>query len=236
MSSPLPPGRLFNPASAADRRRFFIERALRTRSRGSGSNLDRLMAGAVQNSGDMGLFDGIPAMLIGAHAAAVYAPPRHTMDVDVIVPFDRYAETQARMREAGWAKLNDLVFPGSNLGLAGAAWSRSGAEAQDVLTSDRGWLNDAFTLAPVLRSDGKRVIPRDYLILMKLDSARGHDQGDLTRILGRMNDTEVEQTISVLARYLDDGNVAEDVRHYAQIGRWEYETGNINMDDGRKLG
>jgi len=234
MSSPLPTGRLFNPASSADRRRFFIERALRTHSRGSGSNLDRLMASPVPNGEGMFSLDGMPTMLIGAHAAAVYAPPRHTIDIDFVVPFERYAEAQDQLRRNGWSKINDLVFPGSHLGLLGSAWSISETEEKDLMTSDRDWLRDAFAHSPVLRSDGERVIPRDYLILMKMDSARGHDQGDLTRILGRMTDSEVEETISVLTRHLDDGNVAEDVRQYAQIGRWEYESGNLNMDDGGK--
>jgi len=128
------------------------------------------------------------------------------------------------MSAAGWIKSNDLVFPGSRLGLAGAAWAPPNSEEKDVMTSDRDWLRDAFAMTPVLRSDGQRVIPRDYLVLMKIDSARGHDQGDLTRILGRMTDAEVEQTIAALTLYLDDTDLAEDVRHYAQIGRWEYET------------
>jgi len=233
VSRSVPPTRPFDPASAADRRRFFIERALRTRSRGAGSDLKSLLAGTLPNVAHLALFDGIPTMLIGAHAAAAYAPPRQTADVDVIFPFDRYAEADARLRTAGWIKTQDLVFPGSRLGLVGAAWSQAGSEEIDVMTSDQHWLRDAFALASVLRSDGARVIPRDYLVLMKVESARGHDQGDLTRILGLMNDAEVELTISRLSRYLDDGNIAEDLRHYAQIGRWEYETGEINVDDGR---
>lgn len=228
------PKRSFNPASAADRRRFFIERALRLQSRGTGSNMDRLMAGPVQNVKDMPLLEGLPVMLIGAHAAAAYAPPRNTADVDFIVSFDRYAEAEARMLAGGWEKTNDLVFPNSRLGLVRGAWAKPGAEEKDIMTSGQDWLKEAFSAPVVLRKDGKRVIPRDYLILMKMDSARGHDTGDLTRILGRMDDFEVEKTISVVSRYLDDESVVEDIKQLAEIGRWEYQTNNLNMDDGRK--
>jgi len=59
VSSPLPPSRLFDPASAADRRRFFIERALRTSSRGSGSNLNTLMTRAAEyETGNFNMDDG----------------------------------------------------------------------------------------------------------------------------------------------------------------------------------
>lgn len=191
------------------------------------------MAGLAPNAGNMALFDGIPTMLIGAHAAAAYAPPRHTMDVDCIVDGTHYSNAEARMREAGWIKINNLVFLGSHLGLVGGAWSQPGIEEKDIMTSGQIWLEEAFALPPVLRNDGERVIPRDYLILMKMDSARGHDQGDLTRILGRMSDAEVERTIEILKPHLNDENMIEDILHYVEIGRWEYETGNVNMDDGR---
>ena len=39
---------------------------------------------------------------------------------------------------------------------------------------------------------------------LKLDSARGIDQGDLTRMLGRLNDREVEQIIDEVERYSED--------------------------------
>lgn len=104
----------------------------------------------------------------------------------------------------GWEKTNDMVFPNSRLGLIGGAWAKPGVEEKDIRTSGQDWLKEAFAAPVVLRKDGKRVIPRDYLVLMKMDSARGHDTGDLTRILGRMDDFEVEKTISVVSRYLDD--------------------------------
>jgi|GEM_PF-172410 len=228
------PKRSFNPASAADRRRFFVERALRLQSRGTGSNMDRLMEDPVQNVKDMPLLEGLPVMLIGAHAAAAYAPPRNTADVDFIVSFDRYAEAEARMLAGRLGKDQRYGLPeqpsGTHRRCLGKAWRRR----KDIRTSGQDWLKEAFAAPVVLRKDGKRVIPRDYLVLMKMDSARGHDTGDLTRILGRMDDFEVEKTISVVSRYLDDESVVEDIKQLAEIGRWEYQTNNLNMDDGRK--
>ena len=224
-----------DPSSAADRRRFFIERALRMRTRGSGSDLARLMAQPMKKPVDMFVLDGIATMLIGAHAAAAYAPARMTQDVDIVVPAEQYAEAEARMLDAGWQKTTDLVFHGSRLGLRGGAWAKPGTEEQDLMTSDQSWLHEAFNQQPVLRSDGKRVIPRDYLILMKLDSARGIDQGDLNRVLGLMTSQEVEATVSVVARHYDDEQIVEDLRQSAEIGRWEYESAKtpVREDEGR---
>ena len=72
--------------------------------------------------------------------------------------------------------------------------------------------------------NGARVLPLPYLMLMKLDSARGVDQGDLTRILGRLDDAEVERVIAMVGRHYADRQAAEDIRQYAAIGRWEWET------------
>lgn len=213
-----------DPSSAASRRRFFIERAFRMRTRGSGSDLTRLLAQPLKNPVDMAVLDGIPAMLIGAHAAAAYAPARMTADVDIVVPAEHYAEAEAKMRADGWENVNELIFHGSRLGLRGGAWAKPGIEEKDLMTSEQPWLREAFAHEAVLRSDGLRVIPRDFLILMKLDSARGIDQGDLNRILGRMSPEEVEQTAVVVARHYHDDQVVEDLRQSAEIGRWEYET------------
>ena len=220
----VPPRPRVDPSSAASRRRFFIERAFRMRTRGSGSDLTRLLSQPLKNYVDMAVLDGIPAMLIGAHAAAAYAPARMTADVDIVVSAEHYAEAEARMRADGWDKINALVFHGSRLGLRGGAWVKPGVEENDLITSDQPWLREAFAHEPVLRSDGQRVIPRDYLILMKLDSARGIDQGDLNRILGLMSPEDVEHTAAVVARHYHDDQIVEDLRQSAEIGRWEYGT------------
>lgn len=44
-------------------------------------------------------------------------------------------------------------------------------------------------------------------------------------MLGRLSPDEVERVIDVVAeRYGSDPSAAEDIRQYAEIGRWEYET------------
>ncbi|HTW82843.1 MAG TPA: hypothetical protein VMD91_02105 [Candidatus Sulfotelmatobacter sp.] len=71
--------------------------------------------------------------------------------------------------------------------------------------------------------NGERVIPLAYLVLMKLDSARAVDQGDLTRTLGRLDAEQVDAIVSIVERYYGDPAAADDVRQYHEVGRWEYE-------------
>jgi hypothetical protein len=68
-------------------------------------------------------------------------------------------------------------------------------------------------------------MPLPYLVLMKIDSARGVDQGDLTRLLGRIDAPSVEAIVTIVERHYGKGLIADDVRQYAEIGRWEYDSG-----------
>jgi len=214
----------FDPSSARQRRHFYLSRAVRSETHGSGSDLTRLLERAPQNHVDMPLLDDLRIMLIGAHAASAYAPERATSDVDFLVHPEDIRDAEMRLEKDGWKKTVDLVFPGSKLGLRGGAWANRNNPEIDLITSDEPWLLESFTAVRVDNADGKRVIPRPYLILMKLDSARGIDQGDLTRILGRLSNAEVDEIVRIVRQHNSDETIADDIRQYAEIGRWEYDS------------
>jgi len=126
---------------------------------------------------------------------------------------------------SGWKRIRDLIFPTAKLGLFGSLWSPpdDGVEI-DILSSDHAWAHAAFD-APISRDQtGERVIPLAFLVLMKLDAARGIDQSDINRILGRLSPEAVEEVVSLVGRFYDDSAAADDIRQSAAIGRWEYET------------
>jgi hypothetical protein len=58
---------------------------------------------------------------------------------------------------------------------------------------------------------------------MKLDSARGVDQGDLTRLLGRLEDSELDAIAKIVECHSHDPQAVDDVRQYALLGRMEWE-------------
>ncbi|MDQ2908537.1 MAG: nucleotidyltransferase family protein [Candidatus Eremiobacteraeota bacterium] len=151
-------------------------------------------------------------------------PERSTKDIDFLVGADDFETAERRLRDAGYAAVaehDDLFFANSMLGLFGRAWRREGIRI-DLISSRQEWVHDALT-AESYDQTGLRVIALPYLVLMKLDASRGQDQADVERMLGRLNDAEVERIARIVDRYSGDPQAAEDVRQYAILGRMEYE-------------
>lgn len=170
------------------------------------------------------LFRGIPVLLTGARATASYAPERETHDADFLVHVDHDAEAQAALRSAGWSQQRVLRFPNAQLGLSGTAWSspQRGYEL-DLIVSDQSWVRAAWDAPPVFDHGGGRVLPLAYLVLMKIDSSRAIDQGDLSRILALRSLEEIDEIVRIVSRHHPDHAAADDIRQYAEIGSWEYE-------------
>lgn len=168
------------------------------------------------------LFGKIPFIVIGGVATRAYAPERATKDIDFMVEHDRYTDALAQLRKHGFAKSEDLFFPNTSLGLYGEAWNKEHLEI-DLMSSPQEWCKQAFR-GRVEDQTGLRVIPLPYLVLMKFDAARGVDQGDLTRMLGLLDDAKIEQVIKVVERYSGDPSVADEIRQYAELGRWEMQS------------
>lgn len=208
---------------ARERRRFYLERGMRRRSRGAGSALSFLMALPLR---DLAVrpedFADVPAMVVGGVAARAYAPERQTKDIDFLVPAERFSDAERRLIALGFQRKRRLMFPNTALGLYGEAYVREQEEVV-LISSPQDWCRYAFEGRAEDKS-GMRVIPLPYFILMKLDSARGVDQGDLTRILGRLDERQIEAIVSVVEKHSGDPQIAEDVRQYAALGRWEWES------------
>lgn len=217
---------MFDVTKAKNRRHFYLERGLRKRPIGAGSDLPFLMAlprtPLAMKPED--LFEDVPFVVIGGVATRAYAPERATKDIDFMLEHERFADGLRQLRNHGFVKRNDLFFRNSSLGLYGEAWSKGSLEV-DVLSSAQNWCKEAFC-EHAEDQTGLRVIPLPYLVLMKFDSARGIDQADLTRMLGRLDDDQIERVIKIVELYSGDPSVADEVRQYAQLGRWELQSGD----------
>ncbi len=224
---------------ARDRRRFFIERGLRRRTRGGrGGALDSLM-GLPRTEIDVNareLFGTIPFCVVGGVATRAYMPERSTKDIDFLVGADDFEAAERRLLGAGYAAVaqdDDLFFYDSMLGLFGRAWRRED-ERIDLISSRQDWVHEALATEHYDQT-GLRVIALPYLVLMKIDASRGQDQADVERMLGRLGDAEVERVARIVDRYSGDPQAAEDVRQYAALGRMEYARGRVPEDDNRTL-
>jgi hypothetical protein len=92
----------------------------------------------------------------------------------------------------------------------------------DLMATDQTWAKEALA-EEAFDQTGLRIVALPYLVLMKVDSAHGIDQGDLTRMLGRATASDVERTVRVVEKHHGDPHAAEDVRQYAALGAMEYE-------------
>jgi hypothetical protein len=212
----------FDPAKAADRRQFLLDRAYQQPTYGCGSDLSGLMDKPRINDAILPIRDDVPYMLVGAHGAAIYAPERATQSVDIVVPFEMLARMTELLLADDWNSITNLDLRGSTLGLIGWAFNKKpGFQDINVLSSTAPWLNAAFEAAPVLNSFFKRVMPLQYLVLMMIDSARALDQADLSRMLGQLNKAEVEEVVHVIELTYGGSAFSKDIRQYAEIGRWE---------------
>jgi len=191
---------------------------------GSGSNMETLMQSEREKLPIVmeALFGEIPAAIVGGIATRAYSPERKTQDIDVLVAHARHDEAAQRLRNLGWKNDGNLFFPNGLLGLYGTAWLKDGLKL-DLMSTDQAWAEEALAQFSYDQT-GLRVIGLPYLVMMKIDSARGIDQGDLTRMLGLLNDEEVERVIDVVRRHYGDPHGAEDVRQYAMLGKLEYWT------------
>jgi hypothetical protein len=111
----------------------------------------------------------------------------------------------------------------AKLGLFGSAWSHGEyGQELDLIASLDAWADAAFETPPAYDRSGRRVIPLAFFVLMKLDSARGIDQADLNRVLGRLSSEDVKAIIPIVEKHYDDPVASDDIRQLAEIGRWEY--------------
>jgi hypothetical protein len=218
----------FDPSSPAARRRFFIEAARRRLGpRGLAEPTFDLPSEQRADHGVEGLeriFDDLEVCLVGAHAAAAYAPERATHNIDYFTPPAQYETALQRLLAAGYTKQREMTFASPRLELFGSAWLDAGRTVNVGLLSSTGtWVEEAFAASRADNVTGDRVMPLPFLILMKLDASRVQDQADMSHILGRCSLETVEHVVETVRRhYSSDPAAADDVRHYAALGRWEY--------------
>src|SRR5438270_9149036 len=129
---------------ARNRRRFYLDRGLRKKPVGAGSDLEALMRlprRAIDMKIDEILGD-IPWAVVGGVATRAYMPERATQDVDILVEHASFTRAEERLKKQGWQRKNDLFFPSASLGLHGSAWEKD--IQLDILASDQSWASEAL--------------------------------------------------------------------------------------------
>ena len=183
------------------RRRIYIQMAKKRVRPGSGP--ETLWARTWRRPVfDLRTITTVPFIAIGGVATRLYAPERVTDDLDILIEAKNAAPLAADIEQAGGishCELNGMTL--------------------DVREEDALWAAEAIgnhASAP----NGLPVISLPYLVLMKMQSNRGIDMGDLTRVLGAADEVILAETRCVVLEELTDG--MEDLEGLIYLGRLEY--------------
>jgi hypothetical protein len=170
-----PDGRL----TAAQRRRVLIDISRRRIKPGSGSSYKFLeRRTAMQSWPDLQpILAGLAWAIVGGVATRTYMPERATKYLDILVEQHDGSEVIRRLEAAGYRLVTELAIPGFLL------LSPEGVEV-DLLLGNFPWLTEALA-RPTRDPAGYPVLDLPYLILMKLETSRAQDVGDISRILSR---------------------------------------------------
>lgn len=179
----------------AQRRRFMIDFCLRRIRPGTGSAPEFLQRRTAMNPWPdlRPILEGIPWAIVGGVATRAYMPERGTKDMDILVRQRNGDEVRERLEAAGYHYISRLAVPGF------LVRSPEGVDV-DVILGDYPWLDEALA-HPRQDLAGYPVLALSFLVLMKMESSRGRDLGDMTTMLGLASAEELERVRAVVARY-----------------------------------
>ena len=138
-------------------------------------------------------------------------PERMTRDLDILVHHHDGDAALARLEEAGYPVASDLPMPGHTL------IAPDGTKV-NLRPIPFVWIDEAFQQEQ-RDPAGFPVLALPYLVLMKMETSRPQDLGDLSRMLGLAAEVELEQVREVVTRYMPDA--AEDLESLIYLGRLE---------------
>jgi hypothetical protein len=131
--------------------------------------------------------------LIGGVALRAYMPERATLDVDILI--------HKRDEPTALAAFDRAAYrPIGRLSIGGFTVQKEGAPPIDVLTRDDAWLDLALS-RPAFDPAGIPVLPRAYLILIKLQAGRTQDLADIQRLIALTPTTERVYVRETVERY-----------------------------------
>src|SRR5262252_7405474 len=183
-------------------RRLAIQRALRSRPIGAGSDLVALEAGRTVVEWWRGVdrdLSAIPHALVGAVVRDL-------------------ARAEALLTSGGYERLGDLHLS-LDPQLTGSRWRTPAGEYVDLIGIGHRWAATAIAEAQGAPWQGLPVIPMPYLVLMKLISSRAVDTADLQRVLGAASEQQWLEVRDLVSRLRPQD--LDDLDALRQIGLWE---------------
>ncbi len=198
-----------------NRRKLFIEIALRRCRPGSGSSREFLQKRTWRRpvTNLKSLTEQTPFVVVGGIATRLYMPERMTDDLDILVLTWDARDLYRKLEKAGSKRVGELSIGGST-------WQLPDNTYLDVIESQQPWAEEAIN-NPNIAPDGLPIIGLPYLILMKLQASRSIDMGDLGRMLGGADDNALEEVRKAIKTYLP--NAVEDLESLIYLGKLEFK-------------
>ncbi|WP_228052078.1 MULTISPECIES: nucleotidyltransferase [unclassified Tychonema] len=198
---------------AEQRRKIYLEIALRRCRPGSGSSLEFLKKRTWNTpvTNIKAIITQTQFVVVGGIATRLYMPERMTDDLDILVLTDDAENLYQELAATGSIKVGELSIGGSS-------WQLPDGSILDVLESQQPWVTEAIA-NPNIAPDNLPIIRLPYLIVMKLQASRGIDMGDLTRMLGGADETALELVRKTVKTYLPDA--VEDLESLIVLGKLE---------------
>jgi hypothetical protein len=195
------------------RRKLYIEIALRRCHPGSGSSLEFLKRRTWNHpvTNLKNIIKRTSFVVVGDIATRLYMPERMTDDLDILVSSQEAVNLYRELVESGSKKVGELSIGGST-------WQLQDGTLLDVIESEENWVNLAIK-NPNIAPDGLPAIGLPYLVIMKLQASRGIDIGDLTRMLGGADEKALELVRNAVKTYLP--NAVEDLESLIILGKLE---------------
>jgi hypothetical protein len=158
-----------------------------------------------------GILEDIPWVIVGGVATRAYMPERTTKDMDILIRREDERIALERLQQANYKTESPLALGG---------WVvRSPEDVEvDVLLGHQVWLPAALA-HPRFDPAGYPVIDLPYLVLMKMESSRSLDIGDLGRLLGLASDQDLDRVRQVVKQYSPQD--VQDLESLIYLGKLE---------------
>lgn len=205
---------MLNTETSKDRRKIYIQLAIKRCRPGSGSSLEFLKTRTWNHpvANLTKIIQKTRFVVVGGIATRLYMPERMTDDLDILVLTNDATTLYQELRQAGSKKVGDLSIGGST-------WLLPDNTLLDVIESESAWVNSALTY-PESSPDGLPIIALPYLVIMKLQASRSQDIADITRMLGGADETALNLVRNAVKTYMHDA--VEDLESLIMLGKLEF--------------
>lgn len=205
---------MLNTETSKDRRKIYIQLAIKRCRPGRGSSLEFLKTRTWNHpvANLTKIIQKTRFVVVGGIATRLYMPERMTDDLDILVLTNDATTLYQELGQAGSEKVGDLSIGGST-------WLLPDNTLLDVIESESAWVNSALTY-PESSPDGLPIIALPYLVIMKLQASRSQDIADITRMLGGADETALNLVRNAVKTYMHDA--VEDLESLIMLGKLEF--------------